>query len=95
MLKLFAKSAAMDKVGQPIETKCDDNTKDLEISLHHDDENFGPATDITAAIFSQGLHGNIRIYDAEDNFIKNYLLDTNNPFKIAMLGENEISITEI
>ena len=50
---------------------------------------------ITAFIFPQGLHGNIRVCDAEENFIKNYPIDTNNPFKIEMLGENDINITEL
>ena len=103
--KLFDQSTTQEKFGYPIICTIFDNDKDIGLILEHNNEilsNSGISdtfpinlsVDISEMRFPDGFHATIKLYDARDEQIKNYSIDTNCPFTIKMAGEtDDITIT--
>ena len=103
--KLFGQSAAQEKVGQSMVCTLYDNNKDIGLVLEHNNEMFSSSTirgifpislsvDISEMHFPDGFHATIKLYNARDEQIKDYIIDTDCPFTIKMAGETEdITIT--
>ncbi len=103
--KLFGQSSAQEKVGQLIVCTLYDSKKDIGLILEHNNEMFSSSTirgifpinlsvDISEMHFPDGFHATIKLYNARDEQIKDYTIDTDCSFTIKMAGETEdITIT--
>lgn len=98
--KLFSQFAAEEKVGQPMICTFYDSKKDIGLILEHNNEilsnsgisdtfpiNF--SVDISQIRFPNGFHATIKLYNTEDEHIKDYSIDTNCPFTVAMAGDSD------
>ena len=82
-----------------------ESKKDIDLILEHNNEMFSSSTirgifpinlsvDISEMHFPDGFHATIKLYNARDEQIKDYIIDTDCPFTIKMAGETEdITIT--
>lgn len=103
--KLFGQSAAQEKVGYPIICTTFDNDKDIGLILEHNNEmlsnsgisDISPinlSVNISEMRFPDGFHATIKLYNASDEQIKDYIINTDCPFIIKMAGEtDDITIT--
>lgn len=103
--KLFGQSAAQEKVGYPIICTTFDNHKDIGLILEHNNEIFSNSgisdispinlsVDISEMHFPDWFHATIKLYNASDKQIKDYIINTDCPFIIKMAGEiDNITIT--
>lgn len=92
-MKLFNKSAGIEKCGMPIITNAG-NDRNYDLVLHHDNENFCGPADITGISFTKGLMAIIHVFSSDGNHIKDYIINTCQPFTVTMAGDSDdISIT--
>ena len=82
-----------------------ESKKDIDLILEHNNEMFSSSTirgifpinlsvDISEMHFPDGFHATIKLYNARDEQIKDYTIDTDCSFTIKMAGETEdITIT--